>query len=72
MTAQEIAQQINSVYGPKFQELGVDAFILAAYVTDSSGKVARIVVGNVGQHPAFADGIRPMVHVATRWEAGQL
>ena len=72
MTAQEIGEQINSVYGPKLKELGLESFVLAAYCTDSDGKVARLVVGDGGGHPAFSDGLRPLLVMAERWQNGQL
>lgn len=72
MTAQEIGEQINSIYGPKLKELGLESFVIAGYATDSDGKCARLVVGDGGGHPAFSDGLRPLLIFAARWQAGQL
>ena len=76
MHAHECAEQIVSKIAPQLSELGVEAFVLTAYLktTDAEGResVERYVIVNGGNNIPMQDGLRPMVIMAGRWKDGQL
>lgn len=72
MTAQEVGKQINERVVPMLSELGVEAFVMAAYVKDGDGKVTRVTFGAPSDNPAYDDGLRNIITLANQWGAGQL
>lgn len=72
MSAQDKVQQFSERIRPHLEELGIEAFVMAAYATDAEGKVVRITLGGNGGNPAFEDGLRGMQHAANMWGAGKL
>lgn len=75
MTAQEVMQQIAAQIGPKLDELGVEAFMMCAYVRTGDGQIHRMTLGGAAknqENPAFVDGLKTVEAVMNRWGAGQL
>lgn len=76
MTAQESAQVLIDKIAPQLNELGFEAFCLAAYHRshgdDDKERIERFVVCNGGNSVPMQDGLRPMVIMASRWKDGAL
>lgn len=76
MTSNEAAQALIADLAPKLSELGFESFVLAAYHRhhDETGKeiIERQVIVNGGSNVPMQDGLRSMVIMAQRWNAGQL
>lgn len=72
VTAPQICEQIGLNVVPRLQEFGVEAFVLVAYVKDGEGKISRVTLGGVGNHPGYQDGLRPMEQAAEKWGRGEL
>ena len=72
MDTREIIEQIDKEIGPKLQELGIEAFVMTAYVVTGDGHVDKIQLNAMGRNPAYADGLRPMFNASLQWAQGTL
>lgn len=73
MKAQEVCHQIAGKIAPQLDELGVESFLLLAYVRDGEGKVSRITLGGgTSKNPAYEDGMRVIAALSERWGEGML
>lgn len=72
MDAAQAAQHIQEKIMPQLAEFGVEAFMVCGYLKDGDGKIHRVTFGYDGDHPAYADGLRPMQIMAAQWGAGKL
>ena len=70
MTAQEAGQQIAQRVVPQLQELGIEAFTFAGFLTDGEGVVHKITFGYPGNNPAYADSLRKIQAVSNMWGQG--
>lgn len=72
MTADEVLKEINRSIAPKLQEMGLEAFVLCAYVRSGDGQIDRAVIASDGKNPAYSDGLRPILTVASIWHGHQV
>lgn len=72
MTAEDTIKQINDKIMPQLQELGVEAFVMAAYIRDNGGKITKARMGADGGNPAYQDGLRSLNILHAKWGQGQL
>lgn len=73
MTAQQKIEAFTERVRPHLEELGIEAFVMAAYMKGADDKVARITLGGMpGGNPAYEDGLRPMQIFAAKWGQGEL
>jgi hypothetical protein len=72
MTAQEQVQAFSERIRPHLEELGVEAFVMCAYMKDGEGKVSRVTLGGNPGNPAYEDGLRTLQVLMAKWGQGQL
>lgn len=71
MTAQEKVQAFSERIRPHLQELGIEAFVMVAYM-NAEDKVSRVTFGGNNGNAAYEDGLRSMQLIAAKWGQGQL
>jgi hypothetical protein len=67
MTVPEVVAQMKSIFNSRLEELGVEGFVMAAYITDEHGRRTRAVIVNTNNDAAVQDGLQRLAMAAYVW-----
>ncbi len=67
MTSAEFQKALGERVIPVLQEMGVDGFVAAGYISDGEGKMGRFAICHVNKNPAIEDGLRNLATFASMW-----
>lgn len=65
--AQRMIEEIKKRIGPQLEEMGIEGFVLAGYISTGDGKRSRIILGNDGGDPSIKDGLTPVNTAILIW-----
>ena len=69
MTRAEFNKALGERILPQLQEMGVDGFVMAGYVTDGEGKMSRFASMLTNKSPAIEDGLSKLAVYLAMWSA---
>lgn len=68
MTKADFQKQFQERVAPMLQEMGVEGFVIAGYMTDGERKFGRFAL-SVTTNPMAEDGLLPLTRFAAMWSA---